>query len=110
MQQERNITTHDPDGSRCQRKNGHIYVKYGHKMVKEARLIVALKEGRELGKWDRVFFRNGDRTDVAYENLAPVKFREICFKFLPRSRVIYIPKKEKYIPSTKSPRKSMVLA
>ena len=83
-------------GTKVQEKSGHIYVKtkkYG--LIKEARLIVMLKENRELDENERVFFKDGDRENVRYENLATIHFSQTKFKYLPHSRVIYVPRSEK---------------
>lgn len=80
-------------GTKVQRRDGHIFVKVqDHGLVKEARYLVMLKEGRELDHNERVFFKDGNRENVKYENLAPIHFAESRFKYLPHSRVIYIPK------------------
>lgn len=96
--EERQVNSRDPIGTRAQRRNGHIFIKtkeFG--MVKEARYVIMVKENRELDKNERVFFRDGDRENVKYENLAPIHFAESRFKYLPRSRVIYVPKREKVV-------------
>lgn len=80
-------------GTKIQRNTGHIFVKtseYG--TIKEARLLIMLREGRALDKNERVFFVDGNRENVRYENLAAIHFSESRFKYLPHSRVIFVPK------------------
>lgn len=88
---ERKVTRHDPEGTRSQRRDGHIWVKHQGRMVKAARLAMAIREDRELDRNERVFFRDGDRENIDPRNLTSVHFQEARFKYLPRSRVIYIP-------------------
>lgn len=95
---ERKVTSVDPVGTRVQYRNGHIYVKTREMgMIKEARYLVMLKEDRELDPNERVFFRDGNRENVKYENLAPIHFAESRFKYLPRSRVIYVPRVKRLV-------------
>lgn len=83
-------------GTKIQRRTGHIYVKtHDRGTIKEARYLVMLKEDRELDKNERVFFKDGNRENVEYSNLAPIHFSEVRFRYLPKSRVIYIPKSKK---------------
>lgn len=80
-----------PEGARIQWRNGHEYIKtmeFG--LIKRARLIALQKHG-ELSKNEKVFFRDGDRTNFDPENIIPIRFSETRFKYLPRSRVIYMP-------------------
>jgi len=80
-------------GVQVQRRDGHIWVKsssYG--LVKQARLLIMLEENRALDKTERVFFRDGDRTNVKLGNLVSVRFKEARFKYLPHAKIIYVPK------------------
>lgn len=98
MYSERKVSSRDPMGTKSRYRNGHIYVKTKeHGMIKEARYIIMLKEGRALDKNERVFFRDGNRENVSYDNLAPIHFAEARFRFLPRSRVIYVPKAKRTV-------------
>lgn len=83
------------NGTKVQRREGHIYLKtreYG--LIKEARYLVMENEGRALDKNERVFFKDGNRENVDISNLAPIHFSEVRFKYLPKSRVIFVPKRE----------------
>lgn len=79
---------------RVQRRDGHIYKKYpGIGLVKEARFIAASNEGRPLDDNERVFFKDGNRENLEPDNVVPIHFSEVRFKYLPRARVIYMPPK-----------------
>lgn len=79
-------------GTKIQRRDGHCFLKTKELgLIKEARYLIMIKEGRELDKNERVFFKDGNRENVRYENLAPIHFAESRFKYLPHSRIIYIP-------------------
>ena len=80
-------------GTRSQHRDGHIYLKtkeYG--LIKEARYLAILNEGRELDKNERVFFRDGNRENVNPKNVVPIHFAETKFRYLPHSRIIYVPR------------------
>lgn len=79
-----------PEGARIQWRNGHEYIKtreYG--LIKRARYIAIQEHG--LSRNEKVFFRDGDRTNFKVENIIPIRFSETRFKYLPHSRVIYMP-------------------
>lgn len=83
-------------GTKIQRRTGHIYIKTIEMgLIKEARYLVMLRENRDLDKNERVFFKDGNRENVEYSNLASIHFSETRFKYLPKSRVIYLPKSAK---------------
>jgi hypothetical protein len=84
------------EGTRVQHRDGHIYIKtreYG--LVKEARFLAALNEGRDLDKNERVFFRDGNRENVKRENVVPIHFNETRFKYLPHARILFIPSRHR---------------
>lgn len=82
-----------PQETRIQRRDGHEYIKtreYG--LIKRAR-FVALETYGQLLRNEKVFFRDGDRTNFKTENIIPIRFSETRFKYLPKSRVVYMPSK-----------------
>lgn len=84
-----------PPGTKVQHRDGHIWIKTKEKFIKEARYLIMMRERRRLDKNERVFFKDGDRENVEYSNLAAIHFSETKFAYLPHSRIIYIPGQKK---------------
>lgn len=82
-----------PTGSVVQRRNGYIFVKTEEGFVSEHRLVAVLRlENRELMPGEKVYHKDGNRENNQPENLVVIRFSQTKYRFLPRSRVLYMPK------------------
>ena len=89
-----------PVGTVLRYRNGCAFVKgKDGKWVRQSRLVYSLQFG-ELQEGQRVFHKDGDRTNDEAENLVAIQFNEFRFQLFPERKVLYMPKKE-VAPKTK---------
>lgn len=82
-----------PVGSVVQYRTGYIYVKTSDGWKAESRVVAELKlVKRELEQGEKVFHRDGDRTNNRPENLAVIKFNPTKYRLLPGPNLIHLPK------------------
>lgn len=83
-------------GTRVQRRDGYVFIKTDAGLMAEHRWIAQQKiVGRILRKGECVIRRNPVRDDNRPENLVVVQHALTKFALLPKSRVIYVPKRAK---------------
>lgn len=82
-----------PPGSVVQQRNGYIFVKLENGTWQaEARWVMENKViSRPLKSFERVYHRDGDRTNNERGNLVVLKINQTPFKVFERSRPLFIP-------------------
>ena len=78
-------------GTKVQHRDGYVFVKTESGMVAEHRFVMSQKIGRPLAKGEVVLRIKPDRMNNRETNLVKVHHNLSKFKYLPHSRVIYIP-------------------
>lgn len=84
-----------PLGTRVQHRDGYIFVKAQddegrERLIVESRRIWELRRG-PLEPGDRVFHKDGDRTNNNIQNLEKIHFNQTKFVFLKESKILYMP-------------------
>lgn len=84
--------TRYPVGTRIQRPNLYVWIKTDQGLMPEHRWVAEQRIlGRELKEGECVYRKRPDRLDNRPENLVVLERNLEKWKFLPKSRVIYIP-------------------
>lgn len=81
-----------PPGTITQHRNGYIWIKKADGTWQaQHRWVMENTQGAELEQNERVYHKDGDRTNNDKNNLVKIAFSLRPFKVLERSRVLYIP-------------------
>jgi hypothetical protein len=82
-----------PSGSIIQHRNGYIFIKQeNEKWQPQSRFVMEQQVlGRDLEKHERVYHKDGDRTNNDPGNLVVIKVGAREFKLLERSVPLFIP-------------------
>lgn len=79
-------------GTLVQRKNGYVFlVTREGKQIAQHRWVASQRLGRDLKKGECVVRKKPDFLNNSWDNLVVVQHRIEKFKYLPESRVIYVP-------------------
>jgi hypothetical protein len=82
-----------PTGTVIQHRTQYIFTKTDTgKWVSNARLVMMKDIGRPLQENERVFHKNGNRSDNGIPNLVIITINLTKYKLLPMRRVLYLPK------------------
>lgn len=87
---------HYEAGTIIQRRDGYCFLKtQDGKLVAQHRWVAALRLGRPLRQGECVLRKKPDRMNNSWENLVVVQHALEKFKFLPSSRIIYVPERKR---------------
>jgi hypothetical protein len=80
-------------GTKIQYRTGYVYIKpVLGPMIAEHRWVATQNIGRELKEGEVVIRKKPNKLDNRWENLVVVQHSLEKFKYLPHSRIIYVPK------------------